>query len=280
MNHLANIRGFFTLVHGMNCSSIMNVSVPMTVSVIDDIKTFMRQNRCATTITGAEFKNTFGNYHPCKVIRPNEKIVYKEGLVSGDEQFNQYIHHKGRGLSFTSISTISKYICTDDDKIAMLDLIDNETICIGDSDCETNSFIVKKILDVGDFVRMLQETNYDDFMELIRNRPRLLKHVHEQTEEICICAVSNDYDNSLNMRFFLGSDECFDDRAMNYVKTQTEEISKCAVKRDGMMLRFVQTQTEEICRLAIDQNPYAITYVKNKTEELCKYASDKQIHRV
>lgn len=203
MNHLANTRIIFRQLYKMNYLS--TVLTPVT----HNIPMLMKQYNLST-MTGAQFKSIFKNYNPCKVIRPNEKIVYKEGLVSGDEQFKQYVYHEEGGLYFTTISIVGKYICSDNDKIAILNILDHETIHIGDIGCETNSFIVEKILDVGDFVRLLQETNYDDFIELMKDKPRLLKYVNvdEQTREMCMNAVPNDVRsrNELNMRFFTGGD--------------------------------------------------------------------------
>lgn len=187
----------------MNYLNIVHTQTPVT----HNIPALMKQYNLST-MTGAQFKSIFENYYPCKVIRPNEKIVYKEGLVSGDEQFKQYVHHEEGGLYFTTISNVGKYICSDNDKIAILNILDHETIHIGNIGCGTNSFIVEKILDVGDFVRLLQETNYDDFIELMKNKPNLLKYANEQTREMCMSTVQNDVStrNGLNMRFFIGSD--------------------------------------------------------------------------
>ncbi|EQF29612.1 hypothetical protein QEW_4659 [Clostridioides difficile CD160] len=77
-----------------------------------------------------------------------------------------------------------------------------------------------------------------------------LKHVKEQTLEMCLEAVIQD------------------GRALEYVKEQTPEICLAAVMQDGRALEYVKKQTIKICVEALKQNRHAIRYVKDKEKYL------------
>ena len=73
-----------------------------------------------------------------------------------------------------------------------------------------------------------------------------LRHVKEQTLEICLAAVNQD------------------GYALEFVKEQTPEICLVAVNQDGYTLQFVKEQTPEICLAAVKQNLEAFKYVNQK----------------
>jgi hypothetical protein len=62
---------------------------------------------------------------------------------------------------------------------------------------------------------------------------------------------------------------------LKHIQNQTEEICKIAVKQNGYALEYVQKQTDEICKIAIQEDLYSLRYVQNQTEELCKFAVQK-----
>ena len=80
-------------------------------------------------------------------------------------------------------------------------------------------------------------------LEMIKQDAYDLKHVHNQTLEICLAAVKeNPY-------------------ALQYVHNQTLEICLAAVKENGYVLQHVHNQTPEICLAAVKENPDAFKYV-------------------
>ncbi|MGX4315053.1 DUF4116 domain-containing protein [Clostridioides difficile] len=48
------------------------------------------------------------------------------------------------------------------------------------------------------------------------------------------------------------------------MKEQTEEVCLKAVKQDYRMLKYVNNQTEKVCLEAVKQNRKALQYVKQK----------------
>jgi hypothetical protein len=100
----------------------------------------------------------------------------------------------------------------------------------------------------------LQRVSYDG---------EYLKHVEEQTPEICIAAVS---ENSF---------------ALKYVKEQTPEICIAAFNQlskewrrgsfdcAGMLLRMVKEQTTEVCEAAMAIDLRAFRSIREQTYDLC-----------
>ncbi|NJK16351.1 DUF4116 domain-containing protein, partial [Clostridioides difficile] len=72
--------------------------------------------------------------------------------------------------------------------------------------------------------------------------------------------------------------------ALKYVKEQTEEVCLKAVKQDYRMLKYVNKQTEEVCLEAVRQNYRALYYINDKTDnvliEAIKHASTHDVMEV
>lgn len=94
---------------------------------------------------------------------------------------------------------------------------------------------------------------------LLARDPKQLKHIDEQTPEMCLVAV-----------------RCCG-KALEYVKVQTPEICLAAVTAAPEALEFVdesiftnKSDLLEIQKIAIRKNPYAIQYCSDQTPELCE----------
>ena len=95
---------------------------------------------------------------------------------------------------------------------------------------------------------MIEDWNDSEYcLMVVRENPRNLEFVKEQTSEICLKAVKRD------------------GLALRFVKNQTHEICLEAVKEDGHALEFVKEQTFEICLEAIKETGLALEYVKEQT---------------
>jgi len=89
----------------------------------------------------------------------------------------------------------------------------------------------------------------------IQNDVTVLKHLREQTVELCQYAIDTH-----------GWD------ALQYIREPTPEWCKNAVIAYGRNIRYISQQTPELCRLAVEQTPYAIENILNQTPELCRIA--------
>jgi hypothetical protein len=100
-------------------------------------------------------------------------------------------------------------------------------------------------------LRHVEEQTLEICLAAVEQDGYALQHVYEQTEEICLAAVKqNGY-------------------ALDYVNVQTEAICISAVKQTGGAVQYVEVQTEEICLAAVNQTGGALEYVDEQTLEIC-----------
>jgi len=103
-------------------------------------------------------------------------------------------------------------------------------------------------------------TQHETDLEAVKRNGFALRHVKNQTPEICLEAVKES------------------GYAFKYVKDQTPEICLAAVKQNGYALNFVKDQTPELCLAAVKQNPYSAEYIKIKLRgDLLRYLIENQI---
>jgi len=55
---------------------------------------------------------------------------------------------------------------------------------------------------------------------------------------------------------------------LKHIQNQTDEICLMAVKQNGLALKYVKNQTSEICKTAVAQNGDALKYVQKTTDEI------------
>ena len=115
-----------------------------------------------------------------------------------------------------------------------------------------------------------RDVTEEEYLIAVRWNPTALKYIKNQTERICIEAVTGD---GYMLQYVINQTEkiCLaavlhDGLALRYVKNQTEKICMAAVLHDGLALRYVdaKNQTEKICMAAVKQNKNALRYVKIK----------------
>ena len=97
-------------------------------------------------------------------------------------------------------------------------------------------------------------TDEKEALEAVKKEGCKLKHVYNQTPEVCLAAVQ---ENGM---------------ALRYVLNQTPEVCLAAVKQDGLALQYVRNQTVEICLAAVQENGYALQHVHNQTKDICMEA--------
>ncbi len=89
-----------------------------------------------------------------------------------------------------------------------------------------------------------------ELLKLISHCSFALKHVINQTRELCLAAVRQD------------------GLALQYIRKQTHEICLEAVKQNGLALQYVHKQTKEICLTAVKQNRYALMFVNVENPDI------------
>lgn len=91
-------------------------------------------------------------------------------------------------------------------------------------------------------------------VKLMGFKPRDLKYIENQKDEVCMAAIQRD------------------PVALFDVKKQTPEICMTAIKQKGEMVGVVKNQTPEICMAAVLNDPWSISYIKNPSLEVCMAA--------
>lgn len=203
-------------------------------------------------LNGYSFKKLFPNYVPCKVVGNNHNgFEYNIGLVTNTEDWNP--KKDSGGLYFTNEDYIYDYFMgsrgswvhndfygsnpfldRNEDKIALIELLDDQDIWIGTTECKTNSFIVTNILTINNYVNQMHHDNPDKFLSFVEQNPDALQYVENQNRTMC----------------------------------------ERAIRRDPTTIIHVKNQTDEMCRYSIQQNPNTIFHVRNKTVELCELAKN------
>lgn len=137
----------------------------------------------------------------------------------------------------------------------------------------------------------------------------MLPYIKNQTEEICIKAVTNYASDLLcvekqthdicmaaaqssmcNDGYLLGAvhnqtdDICMafiekDPSAIAYMRNQTKEACEFAVRKNSNVLKYIRIQDEFICSMAIHKYPFVIRYTRNITDKLKKIVSQNSYLR-
>jgi len=92
----------------------------------------------------------------------------------------------------------------------------------------------------------INDLSYEEQLKEIHRNPSLLKFIKNQTEDMCLLAVSR---------------SCY---VLGYVHNQTDEICMTAVEHNGIVLEDVENQTDEICYAAVLSNENAIQYIRDE----------------
>ena len=65
---------------------------------------------------------------------------------------------------------------------------------------------------------------------------------------------------------------------LKHIEDQTDELCKLAVQQNGMSLRYVKEQTPELCKLAVQQNKIAVKYIVTISTSLQLWLFDNHIY--
>jgi len=156
----------------------------------------------------------------------------------------------GGSLDFCTKDTLARYIYSGS-KIAYLTIPPDSDITILHRDAYiTNKYIVDRIITVEEFMK-----DFETAIDMIAKVPYLLQYVEDQTDEMCLFAVSKS------------------GAALPHVKKQTPEICLEAMKTYGAGLVHVIDQTEEICIAAIKHDILSFLHIKQVTPKIRSEAS-------
>jgi len=62
---------------------------------------------------------------------------------------------------------------------------------------------------------------------------------------------------------------------IEFLVDQTEELCWIAIKKDPCNIRYIRNPNREMCLHALYELPYLIEYIENQTEELCSYVTSR-----
>lgn len=179
---------------------------------------------------------------------------------------NRFLKH---GMYFYEKSKAHLYWKSYGTKLAFIEIPDNARVYVKRNNFKTDKLIIKNITDFSNI-------DDDDWISIFKHDYGVLKHIKNQTNEMCILAVQNDgcalqYINNQSEEICILAVQN-NPLALRYVKNQTDEICEQAVQKNGYSLRFVNVQTEKICKLAVQQCGDALQFVKKQTKEICLLA--------
>jgi hypothetical protein len=196
-------------------------------------------------------------------------LNYSLGINIDIAEFNPTIGHLGGGIYFATNEDIfynthyGCYFCeitvpddarcfVENDKIkANIINIINMTLIENIIEWSDNDFCLKVVKLCGDMLKYVKNQTEEICLEAVKKYGYALRYVKTQTNEICLEAVKNHGE------------------MLTYVEDKTEEICLEAVKRNAWALGSIENQTEEMCLEAIKQNGFSLRHVKNKTREIC-----------
>lgn len=119
-------------------------------------------------------------------------------------------------------------------------------------------------------------------LDMVTQQPDLLRFVTNQTQQMCLAAVSKaGYTLTDVQKPFrtpevelaaVRSHGC----ALQHIKNPTDEMYLAAVTQTGYALEWVpkdaQERNPELCQIAVANTGYALRYVCDRTERLCHIA--------
>jgi len=136
---------------------------------------------------------------------------------------------------------------------------------------EENEDVRSKFLSNSMCTLEMIESQNEEFMENVGIRGTLIIYVKNQTREICMEAIS---DNFYCIQLIEQTPELCMDAVKFYgcilelIEVQTPELCLEAVKNDGRALEYVENQTLELCLTAVKENGLAIKYAKYLSPEI------------
>ena len=279
-------RKLFVGIGGFGLSKLS--SVKTMVSCEYDIKAM--RDLDSQTMLGCEFKKKFPNYKAMKVIGDNHcGFQYKIGINANDEPFNPSGTCQGGGLYFTDETNISRYCGAYGQKIAVINLSDNELVYIDGNKCKVNSFEITDILEIRDWMQKL--TTYDELssirenpyliqyinnldvsfqMSIIKHSPFLIQYIDNpdvlvQMEAIKHCDYMISFianpDISVQMKAIKSSK--FSPFVIRLIANPDVSVQMEVIKYDPFLIRYIHNPDVSVQMEAIKHDPSTIRYVHN-----------------
>jgi hypothetical protein len=191
--------------------------------------------------------------------RCHHGFTYQEGWNVDPLPFDPSGDCKPGGLYYTTLEHLPKWYDPKWPLIADVALPQHARVYA--EPCGTkwkaDRLVLSNIRPLSEFLATLDEAT---LRQMLAQDGRMIKHVHNQTEALCIVAVQQNA------------------WALQYVRKRTDAIHLAAVQQNGYALQFVWPQTDAICLAAVQQTGLALKYVQNQTEALCSAAVRQNVY--
>ena len=178
-----------------------------------------------------------------------------------------------KGLFFCREEDIPNFL-DNSSKLAFISIPDDAKTFFAGSRNQADKIVITKIIDLKDWemwdnkdfcIKAVQLRpkiaryikNPEILFAIITWNPRALQFIENQTEAMCLEAVSRE------------------PYTLRFVKNRTDKICLEAFKREPLTLRFIENQNERMCLEAVERNGYALQYVKNPTIYMCLVAKNQ-----
>jgi hypothetical protein len=129
-----------------------------------------------TTMTGKEFKKTFPNYKPVKLLHDDlihNDFTYKLGINKDHIEFSPKKSCSEGGLYFCDETEIDEHINCSIYKISLVEILDDSEIYIENNKCKANKIYLKKICSITEHINKI-DNNYTRY---------IIRDMYEQCEK-------------------------------------------------------------------------------------------------
>jgi hypothetical protein len=188
-----------------------------------------------------------------KVMNPSLKhynFQYKEGLNKLTVPFNPEGNNTQGGFYFCDLEHVITWSGLYEDCLVCEVIIPYRALVVTKfKKYKTNCIILQHFLTFNAFIK-----KHELELQAVKHNGAYLRHIENQTDEICEIAVGSD------------------GRNIQYMKKQTENICMIAVKNNPYVLRLVENQTKKMCLISVRRDGFILKFVKNQTYNLCKMA--------
>jgi hypothetical protein len=205
-------------------------------------------------------------------------FTYKDGLNVDTLPFQPKGECMPGGLYYTTFEYLSIWYMSCWPLIADVTVPDGARVYT--EPCNTkwkaDRIVLSNIRPLSEFLATLDEEVLRGFLF---HNPRMLKHVSNQTEALCLVAVranghvlSDVHKQTDTICLAAVQQTAY---ALEQVEEQNDDICMTAVCRSGYTLEAVRNQTNPICMAAVQENANALQFVRDQTDQICLEAVRK-----
>jgi hypothetical protein len=239
------------------------------IVTVETTKTIESDDKKPTRDPESYVKLTLKNY-------VHGEVKYKEGLNVDPIKFNPIKKCKRGGLYFCRYKDVGRWFryakktmywiwdVTLPDGEEVIDmgtkLKAHRIILTNKSHVHDDEFILKEAIEYrGLNLKHIKEQTLELCQLAVERNPRTIKHAQYQTEDMCVRAVNED------------------PTLIKYVKHQTEKMCETAVTNKAHLFEYVDSKfhTEKICIRALRWRPSFIKNIAKPTKKMCMKAVGK-----